>query len=420
MSLYDHEEAVKKKAKMKQLHTKMLLENFLAKCIESKEKRKIQIKAEKVKAKVNEVNKDTENVYIHSLHSENELKTHIANLRAKIYPKRKENLHTISKIDEISEQNLKYLTFFQNYKKNELQSTKEELEIKIVDDFQALMSDELNKMNKQIQEEKTIFNRMYDTKKQISLIKDNFQGINDDYSNLSKENVQLKLKKELKLKERKALIKLYKKQKKINDELCKKLELDKIEEVKLLSEEEENDNEEEGQETEKTHRNCKTMTTCFSASTLNTKTLNPSINFDLSELASFISEKNKELNKIYQQTKFRNNNIVSQRSQMTQFLQRCIDDLKVDYQYIDKKSQKEKIEEIIKNHKLSQIQNKIIKLSFIYDNCFLKDNDKSNGSYSQRTLIKKSRSKNNLIIKTLSNSKTTRNTRKRKIRLQSK
>ena len=48
MSLYDHEEAVKKKAKMKQLHTKMLLENFLAKCIESKEKRKIQIKAEKV------------------------------------------------------------------------------------------------------------------------------------------------------------------------------------------------------------------------------------------------------------------------------------------------------------------------------------------------------------------------------------
>lgn len=420
MSLYDHEEAVKKKAKMKQLHTKMLLENFLAKCIESKEKRKIQIKAEKVKAKVNEVNKDTENVYIHSLHSENELKTHIANLRAKIYPKRKENLHTISKIDEISEQNLKYLTFFQNYKKNELQSTKEELEIKIVDDFQALMSDELNKMNKQIQEEKTIFNRMYDTKKQISLIKDNFQGINDDYSNLSKENVQLKLKKELKLKERKALIKLYKKQKKINDELCKKLELDKIEEVKLLSEEEENDNEEEGQETEKTHRNCKTMTTCFSASTLNTKTLNPSINFDLSELASFISEKNKELNKIYQQTKFRNNNIVSQRSQMTQFLQRCIDDLKVDYQYIDKKSQREKNEEIIKNHKLSQIQNKIIKLSFIYDNCFLKDNDKSNGSYSQRTLIKKSRSKNNLIIKTLSNSKTTRNTRKRKIRLQSK
>ena len=420
MSLYDHEEAVKKKAKMKQLHTKMLLENFLAKCIESKEKRKIQIKAEKVKAKVNEVNKDTENVYIHSLHSENELKTHIANLRAKIYPKRKENLHTISKIDEISEQNLKYLTFFQNYKKNELQSTKEELEIKIVDDFQALMSDELNKMNKQIQEEKTIFNRMYDTKKQISLIKDNFQGINDDYSNLSKENVQLKLKKELKLKERKALIKLYKKQKKINDELCKKLELDKIEEVKLLSEEEENDNEEEGQETEKTHRNCKTMTTCFSASTLNTKTLNPSINFDLSELASFISEKNKELNKIYQQTKFRNNNIVSQRSQMTQFLQRCIDDLKVDYQYIDKKSQREKIEEIIKNHKLSQIQNKIIKLSFIYDNCFLKDNDKSNGLYSQRTLIKKSRSKNNLIIKTLSNSKTTRNTRKRKIRLQSK
>ena len=282
------------------------------------------------------------------------------------------------------------------------------------------MSDELNKMNKQIQEEKTIFDRMYDTKTQISLIKDNFQGINDDYSNLSKENVQLKLKKELKLKERKALIKLYKKQKKINDELCKKLELDKIEEVKLLSEEEENDNEEEGQETEKTHRNCKTMTTCFSASTLNTKTLNPSINFDLSELASFISEKNKELNKIYQQTKFRNNNIVSQRSQMTQFLQRCIDDLKVDYQYIDKKSQKEKIEEIIKNHKLSQIQNKIIKLSFIYDNCFLKDNDKSNGSYSQRTLIKKSRSKNNLIIKTLSNSKTTRNTRKRKIRLQSK
>lgn len=420
MSLYDHEEAVKKKAKMKQLHTKMLLENFLAKCIESKEKRKIQTKAEKVKAKVNEVNKDIEKEYIHSFHSENELKTHIANLRAKIYPKRKENLHTISKINEISEQNLKYLTFFQNYKKNELQSTKEELEIKIVDDFQALMSDELNKMNKQIQEEKTIFNRMYDTKKQISLIKDNFQGLNDDYSNLSKENVQLKLKKELKLKERKALIKLYKKQKKINDELCKKLELGKIEEVKLLSEEEENENEEEGQETEKTHRNYKTMTTCFSASTLNTKTLNPSINFEFSELASFISEKNKELNKIYQQTKFRNNNIVSQRSQMTQFLQRCIDDLKVDYQYIDKKSQREKIEEIIKNHKLSQIQNKIIKLSFIYDNCFLKNNDKSNGSYSQRTLIKKSKSKNNLIIKTLSNSKSSRNTRKRKIRLQSK
>ena len=105
---------------------------------------------------------------------------------------------------------------------------------------------------------------------------------------------------------------------------------------------------------------------------------------------------------------------------MTQFLQICIDDLKVDYQYIDKKSQREKNEEIIKNHKLSQIQNKIIKLSFIYDNCFLKDNDKSNGSYSQRTLIKKSKSKNNLIIKTLSNSKSSRNTRKRKIRLQSK
>ena len=90
MSLYDHEEAVKKKAKMKQLHTKMLLENFLAKCIESKEKRKIQTKAEKVKTKVNEVNKDIEKEYIHSFHSENELKTHIANLRAKIYPKRKE------------------------------------------------------------------------------------------------------------------------------------------------------------------------------------------------------------------------------------------------------------------------------------------------------------------------------------------
>lgn len=419
MSLYDHEEAVRKKAKMKQLHTKMLLENFLAKCIESKEKKKIQIKAEKVQAKVNEVNKDIENVYIHSLHSENELKSHIANLRAKIYPKTKENIHTISKIDEISEKNLKYLTFFQNDKKSELQNTKEELEIKIVDDFQTLMSDQLNKMNKQIKEEKTIFNRMYDTKKQISLIKDNFQGINDDYSILSKENVQLKLQKELKLKERKELVKIYKKQKKINDDLREKLALDKIEEVKLLSEEE-NDNEEEGQETEKTHRNCKTMTTCFSASTINTKTLNPSINLDFSELASFISDKNKELNKVYQQIKFRKNDIVSQKSQMTQFLQRCIDDLKVDYQYVDKKCQREKTDEHLKNHKLSQIQDKIIKLTFIYDNCFLKNNDNSQGSYSHRTLIKKSKSKNNLIIKTLSNTITSRNSRKRKIRLQSK
>lgn len=418
MSLYDHEEAVRKKAKMKQLHTRMLLENFLAKCIESKEKKKIQIKAEKVQAKVNEVNKDIENVYIHSLHSENELKSHIANLRAKIYPKTKENIHTISKIDEISEKNLKYLTFFQNDKKSELQNTKEELEIKIVDDFQTLMSDQLNKMNKQIKEEKTIFNRMYDTKKQISLIKDNFQGINDDYSILSKENVQLKLQKELKLKERKELVKIYKKQKKINDDLREKLALDKIEEVKLLSEEE--NDEEEGQETEKTHRNCKTMTTCFSASTINTKTLNPSINLDFSELASFISDKNKELNKVYQQIKFRKNDIVSQKSQMTQFLQRCIDDLKVDYQYVDKKCQREKTDENLKNHKLSQIQDKIIKLTFIYDNCFLKNNDNSQGSYSHRTLIKKSKSKNNLIIKTLSNTITSRNSRKRKIRLQSK
>ena len=52
MSLYDHDAAVRKKQKARQLHTQMLLETFLDKCIEVREKRKVMIEAKKVQKEI--------------------------------------------------------------------------------------------------------------------------------------------------------------------------------------------------------------------------------------------------------------------------------------------------------------------------------------------------------------------------------
>ena len=64
MSLYDHDAAVRKKQKARQLHTQMLLETFLDKCIEVREKKKVMIEAKKVQKEVDKVKKDIADLYI--------------------------------------------------------------------------------------------------------------------------------------------------------------------------------------------------------------------------------------------------------------------------------------------------------------------------------------------------------------------
>ena len=194
-------------------------------------------------------------------------------------------------------------------------------------------------------------------------------------------------------------------QKKLNEELSKKLH---IETADTINEEDIDDDDKDEPIT--TNRNCRTMTTCFSASTLNTKHLS-SINsmgtvthvqMDMSDIAMFLSEKNRDINKVYQQTKYRNNNIIREKSQLSQFLQRCIDDLKVDYQYLEKKMNRENTIPEIKKYKLNQIQTKITKLSFIYDNLFLYENKQNKTKKRKSHSIMLSRSKTNktLVLKT--------------------
>lgn len=405
MSLYDHDAAVRKKQKARQLHTQMLLETFLDKCIEVREKKKVMIEAKKVQKEIDKVKKDIADLYTHSMKNETELKMHIASLRARIYPKISDKETEMKLIDEMSQKNIKYLVGFQNYKKGELQSAKDELEIKVIDDFQALIHAQADKMNKQINSEKTIFDRMYDTKDQLSLIKDDFQNKNIQYQQLFNEHTQLKIEKEIKEKEKKQLKKILLEQKKLNEELSKKLH---IETADTINEEDIDDDDKDEPIT--TNRNCRTMTTCFSASTLNTKHLS-SINsmgtvthvqMDMSDIAMFLSEKNRDINKVYQQTKYRNNNIIREKSQLSQFLQRCIDDLKVDYQYLEKKMNRENTIPEIKKYKLNQIQTKITKLSFIYDNLFLYENKQNKTKKRKSHSIMLSRSKTNktLVLKT--------------------
>ena len=314
------------------------------------------IEAKKVQKEIDKVKKDIADLYTHSMKNETELKMHIASLRARIYPKISDKETEMKLIDEMSQKNIKYLVGFQNYKKGELQSAKDELEIKVIDDFQALIHAQADKMNKQISSEKTIFDRMYDTKDQLSLIKDDFQNKNIQYQQLFNEHTQLKIEKEIKEKEKKQLKKILLEQKKLNEELSKKLH---IETADTINEEDIDDADKDEPIT--TNRNCRTMTTCFSASTLNTKHLS-SINsmgtvthvqMDMSDIAMFLSEKNRDINKVYQQTKYRNNNIIREKSQLSQFLQRCIDDLKVDYQYLEKKMNRENTIPEIKKYKLN-------------------------------------------------------------------
>ena len=176
------------------------------------------------------------------------------------------------------------------------------------------------------------------------------------------------------------------------------------------------------------------MTTCFSASTMNTKHLS-SINsmgtlthveVDMSEIAMFLSEKNRNINKVYQQTKFRNNDIIREKSQLSQFLQRCIDDLKIDYQYLEKKMNRENTIPEIKKYKLEQIQTKITKLSFIYDNLFLyeckdkKPKSRKNNSKSHRIMLTRSKTNKTLVLKTTFSPKNLSRNNKKLQRLKSK
>ena len=105
MSLYDHDAAVRKKQKARQLHTQMLLETFLEKCIEVREKKKVMIEAKKVQKEIDKVKKDIADLYTHSMKNETELKMHIASLRARIYPKISDKETEMKLIDEMSQMN---------------------------------------------------------------------------------------------------------------------------------------------------------------------------------------------------------------------------------------------------------------------------------------------------------------------------
>jgi hypothetical protein len=397
MHSIDSKQIKDKLKKLKQQHKQHVLGTFVHKCLLTNSTRKILHKTSQLQSEANREHNKIHTIYRESSSREDKLKSHINHIRSKMVPKLQKDDPLVTKFKQMEETeniNLLLIDAFQEWYQNELISDKEELEMKLIDDFQGLIRYDREKMMKQIKIEKNIFDRMYDTKDKLSLIKDDFEVKNIEAQVIRKYNLELKLTRDIMKKEYKALEQIYSQQKSLNEKL--------IQEYSLLQLHNENNKE----ENQFISSGTKTITTTFSScnniytmntnNNINTTSLNTlnsyhhntkshtpqkdkidllgdnednagNINDNLSIVVKYINELNQKLMKELQEIKNNKAFEIRQQSQCSQFIQRCIDDTKVDMIYLQKQIQDKEHEQ---KEKLNKMQVKLERLSYIYDNCF--------------------------------------------------
>jgi hypothetical protein len=298
-------------------------------------------------------------------------------------------------IEHVHDQIMKMIDCIQEKIKVEIVHTKKEMENEVVGKFQVVEEQQKKMMEEKINEQRRVFDRVTGTRNEIDKIRMNFISTNKEYESLTKENDHLKIVLQS-LKEdnqnlsnknedvKKSYLKLVKQ----NGSILRNEDLDPL---NLMSDELEDieDNDAEIIENKNDSgffpkpRLCMTGTIRSCVKSAGYKTIN---NFHQPQ-DNRIEEVISTLKRSIEDSKIKYNNLnsnylqeVKKKNEAQQLLQKCIEDIKYEISKVNKdiamftklqfgkKGYDEQLQ--AKNKNLTNLEEKVKKLTFIYDNGF--------------------------------------------------
>ena len=384
-------------------------------------------KSKGIKEDINKIILERNEIFRLSDLNEKTLKSYIAEINSKLYPKRTYSQEE-KKVLNIHNQNLNYVQNLQDWKLDKYINDKYKVEDIAKREFEQLEKKQKEKMEDEINAQLKIFDKMYKEEEKISKIKDDFSNAINNFDNVKDDNFKLKVKKDLLLKENHHLKKLYEELIILNDKFKIKNSLiknnntiktntnrtnelipyEKFNESVPINYNQRNSKAKFISLSQTKNKNSTTNFMSMSSSGENFSSDIKSIKneYSLCDIANFIMNKNQMLNEYYCQIRNRNVKYNYYINNLKKLIGKCIEDLRYENKKIQNFNKQMNKNDLITKIQIISLYNEnyinkgLSKLAFIYDNCFIPFKNLTNGisiSQSMKNLSKSNKKRNKSI-----------------------
>ena len=400
-----------------------LKEFFQKQRLNIKKKENIE-KSKGIKEDINKINLERNEIFRLSDLNEKTLKSYIAEINSKLYPKRTYSPDE-QKIINIHNHNLDVLDNLQDWKLDRYINDKYKVEDKAKREFKYLEEKQNERMEDEINAQLKVFDKMHKEEEKISKIKDDFSNAIKNFDNLKDDNFKLKVKKDLLLKENYHLKKLYQELLTLNDKFKLKNSLiknkntinnntnrtnelipyEKFNESVPINYNQRNNKAKFISLSQTKNKNSTTnfMSMSSSAENFSSVIKNTKNQYSFSNIANFIMSKNQILNEYYNQIKNRNVKYNYCINNLKTLIGKCIEDLRYENKKLQMFKKQRKKDDLITKIQIISLYNEnfinkgLKELAFIYDNCFIPFKNLSYGiniSKSMKSLNNTNKKKN--------------------------
>lgn len=354
-----------------------LINTFKEKCYHQGIKDDVKKKIEEISNEILSYERKKDALFTHSNKSEKMLKIYSDHINTKMY--KDDDVYNPS-ISNLAQDNLKLIEDFQEKVKYELYQSKNQLELEVIEKFNQNEKEQQQKMNERISQQKNVFDRMEETKEALAKIKNDFVELNNKFDAQWKLNRILKTEMKLKMVEVNGLTKIMKEQKcrhqllintfnysfetLLNTSTLNNIDvIEKVDKVKAQEDKEINHS-----------IPIKTMNgirLSQSASSINLSSKaklskNEFKDFDSTQIINIINDENDRMRFQYSDKYNVLSAMIYQRNEMSQLIQKCIEDITFEYNRIKKAKNSELA---LREITLKRLESELDKITFIYDNC---------------------------------------------------
>lgn len=396
-----------------------LINTFKEKCYHQSIKKDVKKKIAETTDEILSFERKKDALFTHSNTTEKMLKIYSENINGKMY--KDEDVYD-SYIGNLARDNLKLIEDFQEKVKYELYQSKNQIELEVIEKFNQNEKEQHQKMNERISQQKNVFDRMEETKKGLSKIKDDFVELNKKFDTQWKLSTSLKVELKLKMVEVNGCTKILKEQKDRHQFLLKAFNntfetllntatvnddevLDMVNKINPLTKTT-TDREYIAPLAINKMNDVSLSQSPSAANLLPTKarlSKNSFTSLDFTQMINAINDENDRMRLQYSDKYNVLSAMIYQRNEMGQLIQKCIEDISFEYNRIKKgKNSELALREIT----LKRLESELDKVTFIYDNCInakkgislnktfpLKIKERKQMPSSQRTLMKVSKYK---------------------------